>query len=265
MSERVELTIDRGVAQVRLTRPDKKNALDPDMFAALDEALTRLEGEPDLRCVVLTGSGGAFCAGLDVASFASAPELIPSLMRPVPGRGYNLAQRIAWGWRELPVPVIAALEGEVLGGGLQIALAADLRMAAQGVRLSVMEIRWGLIPDMSASQTLRWLVRSDIARELTYTGRMVDADEAVALGLVTRVTADPVAVALEMARDIAGKSPDAIRAAKQLFNAAWSEAPADALHREAQLQSGLFGKPNQAEAVTANFERRAPVFAPAKA
>ena len=262
MSERVELTIDEGVARVTLNRPEKKNALDPDMFAALDQALARLEGEPDLRCVVLSGSGGSFCAGLDVASFASAPRLIPSLMRPLPGRSYNLAQRIAWGWRELPVPVIAALEGEVLGGGLQIALAADLRIAAPGSRLSVMEIRWGLIPDMSASQTLRWLVRSDVARELTYTGRMVDVDEALSLGLVTRIDADPVAAALEVARDIAGKSPDAIRAAKRLFNAAWSEIPTDALQREARLQSELFGKPNQTEAVTANFERRPPVFVP---
>jgi enoyl-CoA hydratase/carnithine racemase len=264
MSERVELTIDEGVAQVRLNRPEKKNALDPEMFAALDETLTRLEDQPDLRSVVLTGSGGAFCAGLDVASFAKAPDLIPSLMRPLPGRDHNLAQRIAWGWRELPVPVIAALEGEVLGGGLQIALAADLRIAAPNVRLSVMEIRWGLIPDMSASQTLRWLVRSDVARELTYTGRMVGADEALDLGLVTRVAADPMAAALELARDIACRSPDAIRAAKQLFNAAWSVSTTDGLQREARLQSGLFGSPNQAEAVTANFERRAPVFVPAK-
>ena len=160
------------------------------------------------------------------------------------------------------MPVIAALEGEVLGGGLQIALAADLRIAAPGSRLSVMEIRWGLIPDMSASQTLRWLVRSDVARELTYTGRMVDVDEALSLGLVTRIDADPVAAALEVARDIAGRSPDAIRAAKRLFNAAWSETPTDALQREARLQSELFGKPNQTEAVTANFERRPPVFVP---
>ncbi len=264
MSERVELSIDQGVAQVRLNRPEKKNALDPDMFAALDDTLTRLEGEPDLRSVVISGSGGAFCAGLDVASFANAPDLIPSLMRPLPGRDHNLAQRIAWGWRELPVPVIAALEGEVLGGGLQIALAADLRIAAPDTRLSVMEIRWGLIPDMSASQTLRWLVRSDVARELTYTGRIVDADEALAVGLVTRVEADPLSAAGKLAREIAGRSPDAIRAAKALFNGAWSESTADALQREARLQTGLFGKPNQAEAVTANFERRAPVFGPAR-
>jgi enoyl-CoA hydratase/carnithine racemase len=262
MSERIELDMDAGLALVRLNRPDKKNALDPDMFAALDEILTRLSSDPEVRVVILSGAGAAFCAGLDISSFAAAPDLVPSLMRPIPGKDYNMAQRVAWGWRELPVPVIAALDGEVFGGGLQIALAADIRIAGPKARLSVMEIRWGLIPDMSAGQTLRGLIRADLARELTYTGRVVPAEEAADIGLVTRVDPKPLDAAVTLGRTIAAQSPDAIRAAKRLFNEAWSESAGDGLRREAQLQGSLFGRPNQLEAVAANFEKRAPAFGP---
>lgn len=262
MSERIALETDAGLALVRLNRPEKKNALDPEMFAALDETLTGLSSDPDVRVVILSGAGGAFCAGLDISSFAAAPGLVPSLMRPLPGKDYNMAQRVAWGWRELPVPVIAALEGEVFGGGLQIALAADIRIAGPTAQLSVMEIRWGLIPDMSAGQTLRGLIRADVARELTYTGRLVPAEEAADIGLVTRVAADPLEEAKTLGRAIAAKSPDAIRAAKSLFNEAWSESAGEGLQREARLQAGLFGKPNQLEAIAANFEKRAPAFGP---
>jgi enoyl-CoA hydratase/carnithine racemase len=209
------------VADVRLNRAEKLNALDQPMFEALVAAGIALKTDCALRAVVLSGEGRAFCAGLDFMSFMgmAASPAGPSLMNRVPESPANLAQRAAWVWTEVPVPVIAAVHGVAFGGGLQIALGADIRIVAPDAQFSVMEVKWGLIPDMSGTQTLRRLVRLDVAKELTFTGRIVSAHEAATLGLVTRVTEEPRSAALALAHEIATKSPDAIRSAKQLLDA----------------------------------------------
>ena len=263
MAERVTISIDRGVADVRLNRPEKLNALDHAMFQALAETGKALAREPAVRAVVLSGEGRAFSAGLDFSGFtAMAGDGAPgsSLLDRSDNSPANFAQRPAWVWTEVPVPVIAAVHGVAFGGGLQIALAADIRIAAPDARLSVMEIKWGLIPDMTGTQTLRRLVRLDVAKELTFTGRIVSGEEAAALGLVTRVAADPRAAALQMAREIAEKSPDAIRAGKHLLDQSVQLSVADGLRLEERLQVGLIGSANQIEAVQANVQKRAPEF-----
>lgn len=263
MSNRVVTEFEDGVAIVTLNRPDKLNALDLDMFRAIGNAAQALGSQKSLRAVILRGAGRAFCAGLDFASFAAMAGGSggQELLERREGKLGNLAQHVAWVWQELPVPVIAAVHGVAFGGGLQIALGADLRIVAPDAQLSIMEIKWGLIPDMSGSQTLRRLVRLDVAKELTFTGRIVRGEEAVQLGLATRCAADPFAEALALAREIAGRSPDAIRAAKRLWNEATQLSVADGLALEQQLQLSLIGKPNQIEAVQANFQKRPPRFA----
>ncbi|HEX2128025.1 MAG TPA: crotonase/enoyl-CoA hydratase family protein [Solirubrobacterales bacterium] len=250
--ERVRIEIADGVAQARLVRGDKHNGLDAAMFARLVEAARELGDDPSVRAVVLSGDGPSFCAGLDFKAVMGGTGLTPDLaFAREDGDFANHAQRAAYDWHRLPVPVIAALHGNCLGGGLQIALAADIRIAAPNTRLSVMEIRYGLIPDMSLTTTLPDLVGIDVAKELVWTGRTVDAEEALELGLVTRVDDDPQGVALELAREIATKSPDAIRRGKRLLNEAW-RAPADrSLPLEAELQQELMGSPNQIAAVQA--------------
>jgi enoyl-CoA hydratase/carnithine racemase len=265
MSDRVVIQLgEDGVADVRLNRPDKLNALDPEMFEALVEAGEGLARERGLRAVVLSGEGRAFCAGLDFASFrqSAEPAARPAraLFERTAASPANHAQRAAWVWKELPVPVIAALHGVAYGGGLQVALAADVRIVAPDARLSVRELHWGLIPDMSGTQTLRRLVRADVARELTYTARIVDGAEAVALGLAPRVSERPREDALALAREIAARSPDAVRAAKRLLDGADDGDVAAGLRLEEELQRSLVGGPNQAEAVRANLEQRPPRF-----
>lgn len=253
---RVAITIEQGVADVRLTRGEKMNALDPAMFAALIDAIARLEKEDGLRAVVLSGEGRAFCAGLDMASMAGGAPI------DLDARTHGAAndfQQVAWGWRTLPVPVIAAVHGVAFGGGLQIASGADVRIVAPDARLSVMEMKWGIVPDMAGYALWRGIVRDDVLRELVYTAREVTADEAVALGLATRVAADPHAEAMALARAIAGRNPHAIRAAKRLANL---EGDAACLLRaESTEQAQLLRSPNQIEAVMANMQRRAPTFA----
>lgn len=265
MSEQ-RVTIERRghVAVVTLSRPDKRNALDPAMFEALDEAARELAADRELRAVVLAGAGKCFCAGIDLMSFAAGEAVIRKLLARRDGEAANLAQRVGWAWRECPVPVIAALHGEVFGGGLQVALGADLRIASPDAKLSVMEIRWGLIPDMSGSQTLRGLVRRDVALELAWTGRIVPAEEALALGLVTRLAVDPLAAALALAESIAGQSPDAVRGVKKLFNRAWECGSGEALALEAELQMRILGQANQMEAVRAGMSGDTPRFGPAR-
>jgi len=266
MTERVRISIAGGVADVRLNRPEKLNALDLPMFEALVNAGKQLAGDRSLRCVVLSGEGRAFCAGLDMALFAGAMEphaaepRARSLLDREPGSPANFAQQAAYVWAALPVPVIAAVHGVAFGGGLQIALAADLRIVAPDARLSVMEVRWGLIPDLTGSQTLRRLVPLDVAKELAFTGREVSGREAVQLGLATRVSARPLEDAFALAREIAARSPDAVRAAKKLLDAAGFLGLEEGLRLEEELQRSLIGRPNQIEAVRANFERREPRF-----
>jgi enoyl-CoA hydratase/carnithine racemase len=263
MSDRVLVTRDGGVADVRLNRPDKLNGLDVPMFEALVATGTALAADRSLRAVVLSGAGRAFCAGLDFAGIMAARAggaPVRNLLERADGDVANFAQQAAWVWAALPVPVVAALHGAVFGGGLQIALAADIRLVAPDAQLSIMEIKWGLVPDMTGTQTLRHLVRLDVVKELTFTGRIVSGTEAVALGLATRVSDDPHAAARALAREIAGKSPDAIRAGKRLLNEAVTASLADGLKLEEGAQRTLLGSANQREAVQANLEKRAPRF-----
>jgi enoyl-CoA hydratase/carnithine racemase len=270
MNDRVRIDIDAlGVAEVRLVRGDKMNALDAAMFSALTEALAELRGVQRLRAVVLHGEGKAFCAGLDMGRFQAMADTggagLPGA-RDLRLRTHGLAngpQHIAQGWRELPVPVIAAVHGVAFGGGLQLALGADIRLLAPDTRLSVMEIKWGLVPDMAGMALVRGLLRDDVLRELTYTARVVNADEAVALGLGTRVCADPLAEARAMAQAIAQRSPSATRAAKRLLNLASRSVDDSAgalLQAESDEQQVLLGGVHQREAVKANLEKRAPQF-----
>jgi enoyl-CoA hydratase/carnithine racemase len=262
MTDKVTIECAGHVAHVRLNRPDKLNALDPAMFEGLNEAPARVRSMDDVRAVVLSGAGSSFCAGLDVSSFLSAPGFAERAFEPVPDTAANVAQYAALGLRSLDVPVVAAVTGRCFGGGLQIALGADFRFASPDAQLSVMEIKWGIVPDMGITQTLRDLLPLDQAKELAMTGRVVDAAEAQRLGLVTRVCDDPVAEALAFAGALAERSPDAISGIKTLFDGAWHADAAEALALEASTQKSLLGHPAQMEAARAVFEKRAPVFAP---
>jgi enoyl-CoA hydratase/carnithine racemase len=258
--ERVRIDVRDHVATVTLARPDKHNALDRAMFEAIIAAAERLSNEPGVRAVVLHGEGPSFCSGLDLASLISSDAGIDAIVAPLREEPPNWFQRTAYDWLRLPVPVIAAVHGNCFGGGLQIALAADIRIATPDARLSVMEVKWGLIPDMSITRTLPRLVGIDVAKELTFTGRLIDGAEAQRLGLVTRVTDDPLAAAHELAAEIASKSPDAIRGAKRLFNAAWTGLADETLALEAEIQSSLIGSPNQLAAVTAGLQKQPAKF-----
>jgi enoyl-CoA hydratase/carnithine racemase len=267
MNDRVSVSISDSVADVRLVRADKMNALDGAMFEALVATTERLSSEKGLRAVVLSGEGRAFCAGLDMGRFAAMNEnggngILGGQERDLTVRTHglaNFAQQAVWGWRQLPVPVIAAIHGVAFGGGFQLALGADIRLLTSDAKMSIMEIKWGLVPDMAGTPILASLVRDDILRELTYTGRIFSAQEALSYGLATRIVDDPRAAALELALEIAGKSPDAIRAAKRMLNKL-SVDPGPALLAESVEQMQLMGSPNQTEAVRANVEKRAPRF-----
>lgn len=269
MSERVLVSVADGVADVRLNRPEKMNALDPAMFAALVEAGEGLKHDPSVRAVVLSGEGRAFCAGLDFASFQSMAggEGVSGnggnpgrSVADTSGRITHLGQQAAWVWTELPVPVIAAVHGACLGGGLQVALGADLRIVSPDATLAVLEVRWGLTPDMTATVTLPHLVGLDVAKELTWTGRQVSGEEAVRIGLATRSADDPRAAALALAAEIAGKNPHAVRGAKRLFDPFAARSLAEQLDVERTTIGALIGSANQVEAVTAFFDKRPPVF-----
>jgi enoyl-CoA hydratase/carnithine racemase len=261
MNSRVSVAIDDGVAAVRLSRPEKMNALDDLMFQALIESGERLRHEPKLRAVVLSGDGKAFCGGIDLGSLEQLGSQAPDALTRRPYGLTNMFQHAAWVWHDLPVPVIAAVHGVAFGGGFQIMLGADTRIAAADARFSVMEIRWGLVPDMAGTLLMRQLARDDIVRELTYTGRIFSATEAQSYGFVTRVSDDPLADALALAKDIARQSPDAVREAKRLFNGLSPVATlADGLRAESDAQGRLIGSFNQREAVSAGFQKRPPLF-----
>ena len=267
MSDRVTITIEAGIADVKMNRPDKRNALDPAMFTALAEAGEQLKTEPGVRVVVLSGEGKSFCAGLDMASMQAIAGNDDSEGRSTgnagdmaEGRITHLAQQVCWVWQEVPVPVIAAVHGHALGGGIQIALGADIRIVHPDTKMSVREIYWGLVPDMTGTFQLGKLVRPDIAKELTFTARVFPGSEAFDLGLATRLSDDPYADAMTMAREIAGVSPGAVRGAKELINNMAAEGAAEQFAAERRLISAQVGTQNQVEAVTASFENRAPVF-----
>ncbi|HEY0521352.1 MAG TPA: crotonase/enoyl-CoA hydratase family protein [Ilumatobacteraceae bacterium] len=267
MSDRVTVTISDGIADVRMNRPEKRNALDGAMFQALADAGERLKTERGVRAVVLSGEGSSFCAGLDFASFqtlaagggaATDDESSPVAMKE--GRITHLGQQVCWVWQEVPVPVIAAVHGHALGGGIQIALGADIRIVHPDTQMSVREVHWGLVPDMSGTLTLSSLVRADVAKELVFTARIFDGREAFALGLATALSDDPREAAMAMATVIAGRSPDAVRGAKTLLNSVSNQRAEHQFAEERRVISSLIGRPNQIEAVLANFEKRSPVF-----
>ncbi len=267
MEKRVSVSISEGVADVRLVRADKMNALDAAMFDALVATSARLAHEKGVRAVVLSGEGRAFCAGLDMGRFAAMKEsggngIAGGEKRDLTARTHGLAnfpQQAVWGWRQLPVPVIAAIQGVAFGGGFQLALGADMRFLSPDARMSIMEIKWGLVPDMAGTPILASLVRDDILRELTYTGRIFSAQEALSYGLATRICDDPRAAALRgRPRDRRQKSRRDPRRQALLNNL--SADPGPALLAESVEQMKLMGTPNQLEAVRANMEKRAPRF-----
>ncbi len=263
MSDSVLVHRDGPIAEVILNRPARHNAVDLSVFEGLARIGADLATAEGLRVVILRGEGPNFCSGIDTSLFTANPDpkaLIDRILDLPEGETANLFQKPCTVWQELEVPVIAALTGVTYGAGLQIALGADIRLAAPDTRLSVMEITWGLIPDMGISTVLPRLMRADQAKDLIFTGRVVEAEEAAQLGLVTRLCADPLAEARALAADIATRNPDAIRRDKRLINESWHMDRAAALRLEAELQSQVIGQPNQIEAVMARMQKRAPDF-----
>jgi enoyl-CoA hydratase/carnithine racemase len=266
IAARVSVTMHEGIAHVRLTRPDKRNALDDAMFQAIAQAGERVKHDTSVRAVVLSGDGASFCAGLDFGGFqamgsgnsGNGSATAAGSMKD--GRITHLAQQICWVWQEVPVPVIAALQGHALGGGMQLALGADIRIAHPDTKMSMREVHWGLIPDMTGTLRLSRLVRDDVMKDLVFTGRIFPASEGATLGVVTRLSNDPVADAMVAAAEIAGRSPSAVRGAKQLINRLSNAGAAEHFAAEREIIFGLIGKPHQVEAITANFENRAPRF-----
>ncbi|MDF1717445.1 MAG: crotonase/enoyl-CoA hydratase family protein [Antarcticimicrobium sp.] len=257
---RVSVEYKDHIARVTLTRGDKMNALDDAMVEAILAAGAEVAAS-DARAVVLSGEGKSFCAGLDMASFAQMGSVDPEQwLMERSHHDANRMQEVGLIWRRVPVPVIAALHGAVYGGGLQLALGADIRIAAPDAKLAVMEMKWGLVPDMGGMALLPQLVRSDVLRQLTYTARPIPADRAEAWGLVTQVKEDPLAAALALAEEIAEQSPSAIRAAKRLIGLAESAERAEVLLAESREQVKLIGKPEQMEVIAARMQGRKPEF-----
>jgi enoyl-CoA hydratase/carnithine racemase len=269
MSDRVVISIADGIADVRFNRPDKRNALDREQFASIAEAGEQLKSEPGVRVVVLSGEGESFCAGLDFSIFgdmAGGQGIGADRDRGNPGAMTDgaithLGQQICWVWQELPMPVIAAVHGHALGGGLQLALGADIRIVHPDTKMSVRELHWGITPDMTGTFMLTRLVRNDIARELTYTARVFDAREGHELGLVTRLSEQPYDDAMLLARQIAERSPNGVRGSKHLFNRMFTAGAAEQFAEERGVIRSLIGTPNQIEAINANLEGRAAAFA----
>ena len=267
MTDRVTLTIAGGIADVRMNRPEKRNALDGAMFQGLADIGEQLTTDTDVRVVVLSGEGSSFCAGLDFSSFQTMAggtrpspddDTSPGAMKE--GRITHLGQQVCWVWQEIPVPVIAAVHGHALGGGMQIALGADVRLVHPDTQMSLREVHWGLVPDMTGTFMLSSLVRADVAKELVFTARVFDGREALALGLATRLSETPHDDAISLAREIAARSPDAIRGAKALLNELFNQGAAQQFAEERRVIGSLVGQPNQIEAVMANFEKRPAAF-----
>ncbi|KAA1428074.1 crotonase/enoyl-CoA hydratase family protein [Nocardioides antri] len=258
----VTCRIEDGVAHVRLDRPEKLNALTLPILRDLAATAHGLRKDKSLRAVVVAGEGDAFCAGLDFASVMRNPAGIAKAFVPVPFRGTNLFQEACWAWRRVPVPVIAAVHGHCLGGGLQIALAADFRIATPDSRWSVLEGKWGLIPDMSGIQSIAELVGIDRAKLLTMTAEVFDGSRAAELGLVTTLDNDPTAGAERLAAELAAKSPDALAAAKRLFNNTWHASPRRTFARERVEQAFLLAARNTKAAREAAFNKLRPEYGP---
>ena len=266
MTDRIKVQIDSGVADVKLVRSDKMNALDDAMFKSLIDTSEALAADKSVRCVVLSGEGRAFCAGLDMGNFnkmAGGDSAKPTGREPLAARSHgiaNRAQQAVWGWHTLPVPVIAAVHGVAFGGGFQLTLGADIRIVHPATKMSIMEIKWGLVPDMAGTALMRNLCRDDVLRELTYTGRIFSGADAQGYGFATKVSETPYELAMEIAAEIASKNPEAIRANKQIFNNLPDMNDAEALLQESVLQDEIIGSRNQIEAVMAELQKRPAVF-----
>ena len=258
MSDRVAVNVSAHIAHVTLTRADKMNALDPAMFEAICSAIDELNTLDDLRAVVVSGEGRGFCAGLDLSNFSSDSE--PMDLMPRTHGAANMPQQIAWGWRTLPVPVIAAAHGVAIGGGLNIMSGADIRIIHPDTRCAVMEMRWGLVPDMAGYPLWRGNVRDDVLRKLVYTHAEFSGADACAMGFATEVAEEPLSRAMALADEIAGKNPHAIRAAKRLSNALATSTDEELLLAESEEQTQIIGKPNQIEAVMSQMEGRPAVY-----
>ena len=264
--DRVTISIEDGIADVRMNRADKRNALDNAMFTSLAAAGEYLKILPELRAVVLSGDGASFCAGLDFGSFQAMAQGSSGQGGSVnagamsDGRITHLAQQVCWVWQEVPVPVIAAVHGHALGGGMQIALGADIRIVHPDTQLSVREVHWGLIPDMTGTLMLSRLVRPDIVKDLVFSARVFSGSEGFELGVVTRLSKTPQADAMDLAQEIAGRSPDAVRGAKKLINLMANDGAAQQFAAEREVISKLIGGANQVEAVMSHFEKRPPKF-----
>jgi len=267
IDERVTISVVDGIADVKMNRADKRNALDNAMFTSLNAAGEYLKKLDGLRVVVLSGDGASFCAGLDFSSFAQMAEAGVADKKPdmnagsmVDGRITHMAQQVCWVWQEVPVPVIAAVHGHALGGGIQIALGADIRIVHPDTQLSVREVHWGLIPDMTGTLMLSRLVRPDIVKNLVFTARVFSGHEAHEMGIATQLSQDVHADAMTMAREIAGRSPEAVRGAKKLINLLANSGAAEQFAAERATIGQLIGTANQAEAVMSHFEKRPPIF-----
>ena len=263
MSEFVEFELKNNIAIIRLNRPEKKNALTLEMLQNLTKIGDNLRTQDNLSCVLITGKAGVFCSGIDVTNFlslANDKELLNSLLAPFEGKPYNKMQKPCIIWQELAVPVIAILEGPVFGAGLQLALGADIRISSTTAEFSIMETKWGLIPDMGITQTLPKLMNYDQALLATLTSTLINTEKAHELGLITICTENPYKEGLKLADELSSKSPDALRATKTLYRKAWEKANVDSLQLEALLQTQLIGSSNQMEAVFANIENRRPNF-----
>lgn len=260
MSDRVLLEISDGVANVTLHRAEKYNGLDLPMLKALVAVAGRIASDRSVRVVILAGAGNAFCAGLDFASVGKSPAAFARAGLKLPGQQTNLFQRACWAWRELPVPVIAVLHGHCFGGGLQLALAADFRFATPDCELSVMEGKWGLIPDMTGSVTLRELVPMDIAKRLAMTAEVFDGRRALEYGLVTGVSDDPRADAEALADQLIARSPDALALTKRLLQHTWHQSPRRAFWTETVFQARLLRGANHRIARTANLAKQVPSY-----
>ncbi|HKM16013.1 MAG TPA: crotonase/enoyl-CoA hydratase family protein [Marinospirillum sp.] len=256
----VKLSLENGIARVVLNRPAQHNSLNIDLVTGLLDVLSTLNSSRDLRVVILSGSNHNFCSGLDVAGVMTDPKNIQWLLSGCDGYPHNKIQHLALGWRSLHVPVIAAIEGYCFGGGLQMALGADLRIAHPTARLSVMEGRWGIIPDMGISVTARGCVKEDVLMRMTITAEVVDGEAALTAGMVTELADDPLARAESLAAIICNRSPDMVKAAKHLLRDSYTETDEERLALEEKLQRRLLGTANQMEAVMANIQKRDPVF-----
>jgi len=265
MSELIKLEIKNKIATITLNRPQKKNALTLEMLVTLSTIGDNLKNETSLKCIIIKGSAGTFSSGIDITSFASLAsdkQLLNSIMAPLDGVSYNQIQKSCLIWQEISIPVVAVLEGPVFGAGLQLALGADIRIAGDNTVLSIMETKWGLIPDMGITQTLPKLISYDQALYATLTSNLITATEAKSLGLVTICSKNPYDESTKWVKGISARSPEAIVSTKTLYKKAWSEKTTENVRLEALLQTKLIGSPNQMEAVLANIENRTPNFVP---